>query len=100
MVTIGERFLAFFHTTISKDKLKRHEIINFPSSSVAKTGSIPGLYIFENFVTAEEEQLIIKHLDEAEGGKKWQKLLNRRVQHYGFEFKYGTNNVDPDKSLG
>jgi len=22
------------------------------------------------------------------------------VQHFGFEFKYGTNNVDPDKSMG
>ena len=30
----------------------------------------------------------------------WTKLLNRRVQHYGYEFKYGTNNVDGDQKLG
>lgn len=56
------------------------------------------MHIFENFVSEEEEKLVIKSLDSAE--PKWQKLLNRRVQHYGYEFKYGTNNVDPDKSLG
>ncbi len=42
----------------------------------------------------------MKGLDEGEGEHKWQKLLNRRVQHYGYEFKYGTNNVDLEKSIG
>jgi len=28
------------------------------------------------------------------------KLLNRRVQHYGYEFKYGTNNVDTNTQIG
>ena len=32
--------------------------------------------------------------------KKWSKMLNRRVQHYGYEFKYGTNNVDADEEMG
>ena len=27
-------------------------------------------------------------------------MLNRRVQHYGFEFKYGTNNVNVDEQAG
>ena len=31
---------------------------------------------------------------------KWIKLLNRRVQHYGYEFKYGTNNVDTNSKIG
>jgi hypothetical protein len=30
-------------------------------------------------VNDEEEKLVIKKLDEAEGSHKWQKLLNRRV---------------------
>ena len=33
---------------------------------------------------------MIKDIDQNE----WTKLLNRRVQHYGYEFKYGTNDVD------
>jgi len=32
--------------------------------------------------------------------EKWVKLLNRRVQHYGYEFKYGTNNVDTKSQIG
>lgn len=75
-------------------------MINFPTSIPAKSGSIPGLFIFDDFVTKEEEQVIVKTLDAKDGPQKWQKLLNRRVQHFGYEFKYGTNNVDPDQSLG
>jgi hypothetical protein len=71
--------LAFFHTTLGKDNLKRHQLINFPSASIAKTNSIPGLYIFENFVSQDEESKVVKSLDQAEGDHKWQKLLNRRV---------------------
>jgi len=44
----------------------------------------------------EEEDLLVKGLDE----KQWIKLLNRRVQHYGYEFVYGANNVDSTKHLG
>ena len=39
---------------------------------------------------------MMKEIDQNE----WTKLLNRRVQHYGFEFKYGTNNVDTESKMG
>ena len=100
MVQIGERFLVFFHTTLTKDSLKRHQLFNFPNAVHASSGAIPGLFIFPDLISVEEEQSIVSALDKAEGEFKWQKLLNRRVQHYGFEFKYGTNDVNPDKSLG
>jgi len=57
---------------------------------------IPGLFIFDDFVTEEEGQALVKSLDEG----TWEKLLNRRVQHFGYEFKYGTNNVDPNQAIG
>ena len=44
----------------------------------------------------EEEHDLIKALDE----NKWIKLLNRRVQHYGYEFVYGSNNVDVTRKIG
>ena len=44
----------------------------------------------------DEEKALIKALDE----RQWIKLLNRRVQHYGFEFVYGANNVDRTRKLG
>ena len=47
-------------------------------------------------ISIEEEKAIIEGLDE----KDWIKLLNRRVQHYGYEFVYGANNVDKTKHLG
>jgi alkylated DNA repair protein alkB family protein 8 len=44
----------------------------------------------------DEEKELIKNLDE----RKWIKMLNRRVQHYGYEFVYGANNVDRTKHIG
>jgi hypothetical protein len=77
VIQIGDRYLVFFHTTITKDNLKRHELFNFPNASAAKSGMIPGLYIFNDFITQDEEQSIVTALDHNE--VKWQKLLNRRV---------------------
>lgn len=71
--------MAFFHTVLEKDRLKRHKLINFPDATIAKTNSIPGLYIFNDFVSLEEEALVIKGLDHSDSENKWQKLLNRRV---------------------
>ena len=47
-------------------------------------------------MTEEESRELIRQMDQL----KWNKMLNRRVQHYGFEFKYGTNNVNADDQMG
>lgn len=44
----------------------------------------------------DEENALINGFDK----RQWIKLLNRRVQHYGFEFVYGANNVDRTRKLG
>jgi hypothetical protein len=31
---------------------------------------------------------------------KWEKLTNRRVQHYGYEFIYGANVVNKHNKIG
>ena len=41
----------------------------------AKTGSIPGLYVYDEVITPEEEKEMLAKIDEG----KWTKLLNRRV---------------------
>lgn len=92
----NKRVLSFFYTTLLKADLKKSSIIDFADASVARTGAIPGLYIFDDFVTEAESQELVAALD----AKKWSKMLNRRVQHYGYEFKYGTNNVDADEEMG
>ncbi|CAH2260497.1 alkylated DNA repair protein alkB homolog 8 [Pararge aegeria] len=67
---------------------------NVPNNEVLCTSDIPnGLKIFENIITAEEEKSYIKlfdwslELDESN-------LKNRQVKHYGYEFRYGSNDVD------
>jgi alkylated DNA repair protein alkB family protein 8 len=101
-----ERHLAFFKTHLQFNQLKNKATVDFPSSVHSTTGVIPGLYVYDNFITegklreepicVEEEAAIVNGLDE----RQWIKLLNRRVQHYGFEFVYGANNVDSTKHLG
>lgn len=88
-----KRILAFFYTTLQKEDLKKSSIVDFPDAKVAYTGAIPGLYIFDDLVSEQESQELIAALD----SNKWSKLLNRRVQHYGFEFKYGANNVNTEE---
>ncbi len=50
-----------------------------------------GLHLEENFITEEEEKLLLKlTLLESESSQ----LKNRTVKHYGFEFQYNSNKVD------
>lgn len=57
-----------------------------------------GLILIEDCISRELEQEILRIL-------KWNeneddnKLKNRRVQHFGYEFIYGTNTVDPRSPL-
>mmetsp|Transcript_11717 Transcript_11717/g.23846 ORF Transcript_11717/g.23846 Transcript_11717/m.23846 type:complete len:479 (-) Transcript_11717:74-1510(-) len=55
-----------------------------------------GAILLEEFVSPEEERFLIQWLDQ----QPWAQLAKRRVQHYGYEFKYGLRGVDRDKCLG
>ncbi|XP_041360142.1 alkylated DNA repair protein alkB homolog 8-like [Gigantopelta aegis] len=66
-----------------------------PSSSLP-----PGLILIEDFVTPEYEQKLLQFLNWDEEPNMGQKCLkHRNVQHFGYEFKYGINNVDPKEPL-
>ena len=91
-----DRTVVFFYTPLKCSELKKSVNIEVPISEIASSGSIPGLYIYDNFISEEEEKELIKGIDAG----KWVKLLNRRVQHFGYEFKYGTNNVDTQEQIG
>lgn len=67
--------------------------MEFPDSSYEH--DIAGLYIVDDFVSEEESQSIKTWLD----SKDWIKLMNRRVQHYGYEFVYGANNVNKNEKI-
>lgn len=69
----------------------------------------PGLVIIPNFVTEEEEDLILLRiredkdkLSQAESEKDTvsSKVLRHRwVRHFGYEFRYGRNDVDINDPL-
>jgi hypothetical protein len=46
-----ERHLAIFNTHLNYDELKNKATVDFPCSTLAQTGSIPGLYVYDEFIT-------------------------------------------------
>ncbi|KAM9853847.1 tRNA (carboxymethyluridine(34)-5-O)-methyltransferase alkbh8 [Aulostomus maculatus] len=60
-----------------------------------------GLVLVEDFVSPEEEALLLAAVDwsVSDDVTAEKALKHRRVKHYGFEFRYDNNNVDKDKPL-
>jgi len=56
-----------------------------------------GLRLLPEFVTEEEEEELLATFrwDKTGGGK----MKHRQVQHFGFEFSYDTNDIDPSQPL-
>uniref|UniRef100_UPI0037E70F68 alkylated DNA repair protein alkB homolog 8 n=1 Tax=Semicossyphus pulcher TaxID=241346 RepID=UPI0037E70F68 len=75
------------------------------SVTCKEEASIPlpeGLILEEDFVSTEEEALLLAAIDwsSTNDDVTVQKALkHRKVKHYGFEFRYDNNNVDKDKPL-
>ncbi|XP_061165252.1 alkylated DNA repair protein alkB homolog 8-like [Saccostrea echinata] len=59
----------------------------------------PGLIILENFISEEEEKQFLSSVDWEAPSQERSELKHRQVKHFGFEFKYGINDVDPDDPL-
>lgn len=60
-----------------------------------------GLVLIEDCISPETETELLSNLewdDEADDNSEG-KLKNRKVQHFGYEFIYGSNNVDPNCPL-
>ncbi|CAG0922449.1 unnamed protein product [Notodromas monacha] len=72
----------------------------------------PGLDIIEDFLVDEEEEELLAWVDQVSDSKNdlddstsfciitvGSSLKHRRVLHFGYEFNYATNAVDPEKPL-
>ncbi|XP_053600515.1 alkylated DNA repair protein alkB homolog 8 [Plodia interpunctella] len=57
-----------------------------------------GLSILEDFISTEEEQKFLQLFDWVDDGDS-SSLKNRQVKHYGYEFRYGSNDVDLSNPL-
>jgi alkylated DNA repair protein alkB family protein 8 len=77
--------LNLFYTDLPLDSLSLHSSVKCTTD-----GRVPGLILDHDFISPEQEAEIVAALDLQE----WTKLTNRRVQHYGYEFRYGANSFD------
>lgn len=84
----------FFYSKLTKKNMNESHGNDLPNAST--TSKVPGIILIENFMTEEEEKKIFQEIDKRE----WHKLATRRVQHDGYEFIYGENNVNPNNRLG
>jgi hypothetical protein len=57
----------------------------------AEATGIPGLRLIHDFITEEEEQQMLRDIDQ----QPWNTLAKRRVQHYGYKFDYSVSAVLP-----
>ncbi|XP_074264522.1 alkylated DNA repair protein ALKBH8 homolog [Silene latifolia] len=74
--------------------VRTHDFVDV--CSTAEELNIPGLYLFHDFITPNEEKELLAAVD----SRPWISLAKRRVQHYGYEFCYQTRNVDTQRYLG
>lgn len=92
----------FYDTYNGKQRAKSVPIYmnyveNVPNTEMICSGNIPnGLQIIENFLSEDEERLFLKLFNIVQDSN----LKNRQVKHYGYEFRYGSNDVDLGSPLG
>jgi hypothetical protein len=55
-----------------------------PAVTTAQDCPVPGLALYPQFVSPQEEQELLQLLDQ----QPWEELAKRRVQHYGYTFSY------------
>jgi alkylated DNA repair protein alkB family protein 8 len=90
----GERTIFSFYSKVSLPEVVQNKESAFPIAHYKV--DVPGLYIFDEFITPEEESKLLEEIN----NREWHKLSSRRVQHYGYEFVYGKNNIDKNKKIG
>ncbi|XP_076384941.1 tRNA (carboxymethyluridine(34)-5-O)-methyltransferase ALKBH8 isoform X3 [Megalopta genalis] len=56
----------------------------------------PGLRLIENIITEEEENHLLSTIDWTNEESVSYDLKHRKVKHFGYEFQYNSNEVNPD----
>ena len=46
-----ERVITFFYTPITFHELRKSTQVDVPDAEVAHDGALPGLYVYDNFIT-------------------------------------------------
>jgi len=88
-----KRVCCFQYSKLEYSEMDKFKSMEFPDSTYDH--DIPGLILVDEFISPEEE----KDLKEWFDTQEWTKLMNRRVQHFGYEFVYGANNVNKNEKI-
>lgn len=64
--------------------------------SLKNACAINGLELHYDFITPEEEQFLLKNIDE----QNWLEELSRRVQHYGYKYDYKHRSISNNFYIG
>jgi alkylated DNA repair protein alkB family protein 8 len=90
----GEKTIFTFYSNVNLEDVNQNNLSNFPIANYKV--DIPGLYIIDDFINEDEEKELVESID----SNQWNKLSNRKVQHYGYEFLYGVNSINKNKKVG
>ncbi len=91
------KHIAIAAGTVTDPPQPKKSISKF-SAAQSKITKVPGLYLIEDFISKKEEDLLVKEID-----KNWHENkfnLNRRVQHYGWEYDYKARRVHSEMRIG
>jgi len=69
----------------------------YPTVGVAST--IDGLIVMQEFINEQEEQELIEFFQSNKTNACHGTMKHRSVTHYGYEFLYGSNNIDKSNPL-
>ncbi len=79
-----------------RELLKWQIVQPFNQKKEALIDGIPGLQYIENYITEDEQEELLAHVNKG----LWLKDLRRRVQHYGFKYNYKARKVDMSMCVG
>lgn len=70
------------------------------ASTSVNFGLPAGLVVLEDFITEAEEQRLVDLVEWNDGNASANSVLkHRQVKHFGYQFRYDTNNVDAQQPL-
>lgn len=93
-----ERNCFFFPTPLTENDFfcNSSQINSIPSATLNYSDiNKLGLFVLRDVITKEEEDRIVELLTQRE----WENLSHRRVQHFGYRFIYGSNNVNKNEKI-
>ena len=81
---------------LTTQRLINHDILGV--AGLQDVPGVPGLKVFEDFLTPEEQAECVKRVEAAVN--EWRDDLSRRVQHYGWRYDYKARAITPDMHIG